>query len=170
MESRWPALAWGLMVVVISARIAEAGIGMKYARIKSPEQVFEAEFRVYSAETLRQLIPSAEPPPQKIIYDELAGRQTPISSSGHRYIFGWVRYRRPEDVWTTTSVTLKIQSPNAPQLTEYMRLRPVELDGISDAKTYFLIPVPPGVIDISTEQVQLVGRFVKAGGFPNPGQ
>lgn len=151
--------------VVISTvtGLAEAGM-LKYRKLRNPERAIESEFRVYNAATLPSLIPSVEAPPTQRVYSELLERETVIDGSRQKYIFGWLRYRRPEDVWYPSTITFKLDSLNDPNLA--VILQPLEVTGLTEQKSYFLIPIPASGSTRKDSEVIVTCHILKAEGVP----
>ena len=148
-----------------SLQTVEAGMGAKYRQLPEPERLIEIELRLYNAVTLPQLIPSAETPVPQTYFNELAGKNLTFDGSSHKYIFGWIRYRRIEDVWPLTVVKFSVESPNDPNLTNV--LDTFKIQGVTHRKSYFLIPIPLSGGGKRDDEVILVGKILEAGGIPD---
>lgn len=129
------------------------------------DELFDVELKLYNAVTLHNLIPSAEVPSPLTFQDPAdATRQETVDFSGNKYIFGFIRYKRADDVWRLAKVTFSIKSPNHYNLTA--NLQPITIQGVSDRKTYFLIPLN-GVGSVMPDRdVVLKVQILKATGIP----
>ncbi len=157
-------LAWlvALVAFCFGSQPAFAGLLGPQTR-RDAENLFEVEIKVYSVPTLHELIPSVEtPPPYQVPNRLFPGRVDTIDFSSNKYVFGSIRYKRPEDVWTLTSVTFKCTS-NDPELAT--RLDKVTIVGVVAHKTYFLLPVN-GLAPVPDRDIVLTPTIIRVTGVP----
>jgi hypothetical protein len=110
--------------------------------LPDPESLFEVELQDYNAQTLSQLIPSAEQPlPRKVT---LWGGEATVEPSGAYYVFGSIRYKRAEDAVPEAKVSLRIYPPAASGSQKVFQDFVVTV--IGDSKTYFLTSLFPAVL------------------------